>query len=129
MTSLAPAAPVRVLLIGLPRMLSEIVHQLVGAEDDMAVTQIPRRRETRLEDVDEAQADVLICPRERADECWPLLWARPRLKVIAISGEGYEAQLHELRHHELLLGNLAPDRLLAVIRSAARRPMDGAESC
>jgi DNA-binding NarL/FixJ family response regulator len=129
MTPQAPAAPIRVLVVGLPRMLSEIVHEIVESQGDMAVTESPRRGRPLLDHVDEAGADVLICPREQGDDCRLLLWTRPRLKVISLSGEGREAQLHELRHHERLLGNLAPDRLLAVIRSAVRGPVDGVESC
>jgi hypothetical protein len=110
-------SPVRVLLVGLPRMLSEIVHELLASHSDIAITDAAER------------ADVVICAREHCDECRELLWVRPRLKVIAVSGEGREAELHELRPHERLLGNLAPERLLAVIRSAAVRPANGVERC
>ena len=128
MATCSKVSPVRVLLVGLPRMLSDIVAEVVGSQDDITITEVSDPGAT-LDEANLARADVLICSRERREECRRLLWALPRLKVIALSGEGREAELHELRPHEQLLGNLAPDRLLAVIRSARMRPVEGAGRC
>lgn len=126
MPTCSKVTPVRVLLVGLPRMLTDIVAEFAGTHDDIAITELSEPSATLLDGVDFARADVLICPRERREECRHLLWARPRLKIISLSGEGREAELHELRPQERLLGNLAPERLLAVIRSARMRPAEDA---
>jgi hypothetical protein len=129
MTASASVTPVRVLLVGLPRMLSEIVRELVATQSDIAIAEA-MDPQVSVRELDRTGAHVVICARERRDECRALLWVRPRLKVISVSGEGRDAELHELRPHEHLLGNLAPERLLAVIRSAAARPQGNAtERC
>jgi hypothetical protein len=112
------AAPIRVLLAGLPQMLSDILAGLLASAPDISWAEAvePARL---LDDVDTQRTHVVLCGAGLERPCRDLLWSRPRLKVVSVSVDGGAAFLHQLLPHEQPLGNLSPERLFAVIRSVA----------
>jgi hypothetical protein len=45
---------------------------------------------------------------------------RPQLTVVAVADDGSKASLYQLRPQSVLLGELSPQRLVRLIREAAR---------
>jgi hypothetical protein len=93
----------RIVLVGLPRVLSGIVTDLVSPEPGLAIV-------GEVEDADVAIAQLEPGAAEA------LLEVRPRLRVVAISADGREASTFELRRYEEWLGEVSPKVLLAAIR-------------
>ena len=102
--------PVRVAVVDLPQMLSEIVKNILEEAADVALVK-PSERE---------DADVVILPAEGEDlpaAGLMQLARRPKAKVLTITGQGSTAYLYELRPHRTALGEVSADTLLAAIRS------------
>jgi hypothetical protein len=45
-----------------------------------------------------------------------LLFDRPRLRLLGISGDGSSGWIYELRPHREALGNVSPGELIAAVR-------------
>jgi DNA-binding NarL/FixJ family response regulator len=128
---------IRILLAEMPRMMREIVESAVSTQADM---QIIGAIEERLVErgaltaaaearVERADADVVILGLQRDDEARAydrLLYVRPRLTLLAITGDGRGAFLYELRPHKVPIGDVSPEGLLGAIRTAARSDAGGA---
>jgi hypothetical protein len=102
--------PVRVALLDLPQMMSEIVKDILDQAMDVAVVKASERED----------ADVVILATDGDD--LPAagriqLARRATARVIAINGQGRSAYLYELRPHRTPLGEVSADSLLAAIRS------------
>lgn len=113
------AAPIRVLFAGLPHMLRDILRGLLASDPGIACADAVEPPATLLEDVDRESTHVVLCGEHLERACLDLLWLRPRVKVVSVSGDGRAAALTQLLPHEEPLGNLSPERLFAVIRSVA----------
>ena len=87
--------PIRIVLADMPRMLRETLEE---HDADFVIT----------------GADVL-----RPDDVDALLEARPRMKVLAVVGDGRDAFLYELRPQKVPLGEVSPHTLLEAIRAAS----------
>jgi hypothetical protein len=53
-----------------------------------------------------------------AAACWPLLFARPRMKVFAIGSDGRDMSLYELRPREVAFADVSALGLVAAIRES-----------
>jgi hypothetical protein len=108
--------PVRVALLDLPRMLSEIVEEILDQAEDVTVVAAG----------DEPRTDVFIVGAQH-DELPPVglaqLERQPKAKVLTIDRNGRDAHLYELRPHRTALGELSADTLLSAVGAArgARR--------
>jgi DNA-binding NarL/FixJ family response regulator len=111
----------RVVLLELPRLLQEIVERAVGGQPDMEiVADLPTAR-TLPAALAEARADVVISGAGHdSAELSDLLEERSRLKVLAVSNDGRDAVLYELRPVRTPLGELSPRTIVEAIRSARR---------
>lgn len=120
---------IRILLSGMPRMLREIVAEVVRAQPDMMVVgEYPADAELagvaqRLE------ADVVILGADSGG--FPalgreLVHRSPHVKVLAVEAEGRQAWLYELRPHQVVMDQVAPADLVATIRAATMRARAGA---
>jgi hypothetical protein len=70
---------------------------------------------------DQQHADLVILARrsrESAIDCWPLLYARPRIKVLAISDTGRGMSLYALRPQEVEFADVSALGLVAAIRQS-----------
>lgn len=116
----------RVLLVDMPQMLREIVRELVSAERDMEVVGEVGDRVPSLAAVRACGAEFVIAGGsgpELAAACESLLAGCPELRVLALSTDGRSGALHENGrngHSATALGELAPDRLVGVVRGAVR---------
>ena len=111
---------IRVVLLEKPRLLQEIVRAVLEGQPDVEIESIrlePRELESAAI-VD--SADVLIVAEEDrvSSDYAEILYAHPRLRLIAISGTERNAAVCELRPHRVPLGILSPETLLGAIRSS-----------
>ena len=106
------------LLVGGPELLREMVREaLDGHEDIDLVLQNDSAEPARLVgDVD--PSTVVWCgPQAPPDETLrTLLYGHPRLRIIAITGEGRTGVLHELVPRASSARDLSPEALLSAIR-------------
>jgi DNA-binding NarL/FixJ family response regulator len=113
---------IRIVLAELPRMLRDIVRAAVEVQDDMRiVSEAGGSEATR---VLAARGDVDVVITGLADGELPsayasLLYDRPDLKVLALTGDARQIALFELRPHRIDLGDVSPDGLVSAIRDRA----------
>jgi hypothetical protein len=98
-------------------MLADVIGSTAASAGDVAV----------VGDVDAAGAadvlrvvetDVVVVGRDEPELVAGLLAIRPSVKVLAVIDDGRDAALYELRPHKEALGELSPDRLIALVRAA-----------
>jgi DNA-binding NarL/FixJ family response regulator len=108
----------RVLLLGMPHFLRELIGKIVAQEDDLALV-------GEIEDGDllaataSADADFVIVGVDDpacAEPYLDLLEQRPRTKVLALSGDGRDAVLWDLHPRLVALGEASPATVLVAIR-------------
>lgn len=113
----------RVLLVGMPRLLVDIILPIVASEPDMSVVgQVSRSdlftaaRHTR--------ADIVVVgqgakdDREEREEYTHLLLELPRLKVLTIADDARSAALFELQPRRVPLGEVSANTLRSAIRGS-----------
>jgi hypothetical protein len=108
----------RVILLGLPRLLEEIVAAAIVAEDDLVL--IGSFGDAGNFPNGSLEADVAVTGEAAADAVLALLRRAPRLKVLSLASDGKSAWRYELRPVLLPLGELSPAELIAALREAAR---------
>jgi hypothetical protein len=116
-------SPVHVVLVDMPQMLHDIIREQIAAAPGLRVAADLRDAASLDETVLSGPADVVIAGADVLDTAYVdrLLTTRPGLTVLTIDREGRETVLCELRPHRERLGELSPERLLAVVRSARPR--------
>lgn len=101
----------------MPRILREIIEQAVADEPDMEIVDagdVPLR-----EAVESSKADFVIAGADyNFAEVARVLDERPRLRVLAVAGDGREAFLYELRPTRTPLGEVSPRTIVDAIRGA-----------
>ena len=110
--------PIRIALSGMPRLLRDIIVQVIGRERDMAIvgegsdaTQVDAL-------LRQEPADVVIVDGASGDDGRRLLQEHQQLKVLALSGDGRTAALHWLEPRLHTCSDVSPDGLVRLIRSA-----------
>jgi DNA-binding NarL/FixJ family response regulator len=109
----------RILLVDLPRLLREIVLGSVVDEADLEVVDHVSRVEVLEDAARRHDVDVVVIGSDDPELALRLLDLRPRLKVLAVGGEGLDTRLYELRPWRVLLGDVSPRTLVEAIRAAA----------
>ena len=105
--------PARVVLVGLPRLLGEIVAGALDGQSDVIVAE----KEGDLADaVQRAGANVVVVSDEAAERAAiaDLLGHHPGVKVIGVSVDGLHAYGYQPRR--VALGELSPEALREAIR-------------
>jgi hypothetical protein len=104
---------IRVLLVGLPRMLRDIVNGLVSVEPDLEIVGEFGDGEAELDAIEAARASVVIAGAQA-----PLLARRlvDRVRVLGVSADGRDGVVYELRPQARVLGEMSPATLLAAVR-------------
>lgn len=100
--------PIRVAVVDLPQMMSEIVKDILDLAADVAL----------LDASDWEDADVVILAAENEElpaRGRTQLARRPVAKVLTIDRPGRSAYLYELRPHRTPLGEVSAETLLAAI--------------
>jgi DNA-binding NarL/FixJ family response regulator len=115
---------IRIALIDMPRMLSEIVERVLADVRQAAIVAKLSQPADLVSALDEARADLAIAGAPAADEpsLLELVTARPRMKALAVVGDGERAVLYDLAPRRAPLGELSAATLLAAIRLAAAEP-------
>lgn len=102
-------SPTRILVADMPRLVREIVMELLRGCPDVEVLE---------GDAAAAQdAEVVILGRDDAAEARALLEARPRLLVLTVAGQAFDVCRYDLIPHRERLGELSP----AVLTTGVRR--------
>lgn len=113
---------IRILLVDMPRLLREIVRNVIDSQPGMTVAGVHVRLVPLAGAVDRARAHVVIFGQESSElthGCRELLEQRPRVQVMAVSGDGRRTTLYGLRPYREPLGEVGPDQLAAAIRGMA----------
>jgi DNA-binding NarL/FixJ family response regulator len=119
---------IRILLSGMPRMLREIIAEVVRAQPDMVVVGEHPADSELAEVAQQLQADVVILGAEdgglpaRGRE---LVYRSPRITVLAVEANGRQAWLYELRPYQTVIDQVAPNDLVSRIRAATQRVRTG----
>lgn len=115
---------IRILLAGMPRLMSDIVEVGLGEQPDMEIVAV--LDSLLLAAAAEAERpDIVVIGVEGVDlppECGPLLAALPQTRILGIRRDGAEAALYELRPQRVSLGAVSPAELPALLRSVAAEP-------
>jgi hypothetical protein len=115
---------IRIALIDMPRtMVSEFVERALAEMREAKVVARVNGSADLIETVDEASADVAIAGASSADEdrLLALVTARPKVKALAVVGDGESAVLYDLAPRRTPL-ELSADALAAAIRLAQSSP-------
>ena len=116
--------PIRIVVADLPRLLRDILRASLTAEPDMLVVGEAESFDELERLMPRVSADVVIlgttCP-ELPPSHYRLFALDPRVRIIAITGNGEEASIYELRPHRVVLGQGSPQELRKAIRTSIRR--------
>lgn len=107
----------RILLADMPRMLFDIVAEVLHGQPDMEV--VEAEPGSVLELAGRARADVVIMGADDPTIASELLAAHPRVKLLAVTGADGECWLYELRPQRISLGEVSPTSLVDEIRRRA----------
>jgi hypothetical protein len=114
-------SPIRVALINLPPILTQIVSEALARPDIRSEGSF--EGEEGCEQVAALRPDVVIVGLENdsADEdglppeCRRLLTCHPWARVLSLAHDGREAVLHELHPSRTVLGEASPQKMLETI--------------
>ncbi len=112
----------RILLVGLPSLLEEIVTDILtaSAADDLELAGVVRRPSGLARKAERLRADVVIMGGEDPAIVASLLEQQPRLKVLAVAADARDSWLYALRPERVQIGRLSAKRLVAAVRRAAK---------
>ena len=114
---------IRIALTGLPRILEEIVINIVSTQQDMEIAASFEDYEALLSSTGNAEWQVIVLGLPNSDVenvCKRVSATFPRAKVVGIEDQGRQAFLYELKLHGKPLGESSPTKLIEAIRDAAR---------
>lgn len=121
---------IRVLLVQVPGVLCGILRDIVGQQPDMEIVGELDDYDSLMPAIDRTEAHFVIWGLEPAavkntdavpDQCRAVLDSYPRLKVLAVEADGRSGSFYELRPWRRELGELAPARIVAVLRGSDPR--------
>src|SRR5262249_32059027 len=110
---------VRVLLVGMSNMLSDILAGVLAQTPDIVVAGNIRDGDDLAAEIHSAGADALILQSSQpatAESLAPLLRTFPALKVVAIDAAGESGFVHYLRPYSVRVSQLSADVLQSVLR-------------
>jgi DNA-binding NarL/FixJ family response regulator len=115
---------IRIILAEMPQMLLDIVSEIVASEPDLTIVGVLTGKANLEEAVRLSHADIVVLQQTsnpaQAGDTAPRLASRP-FKVLAISDDGRQGLLYELRAQCTAIGEMSAVDLVAAIRAAAGR--------
>lgn len=114
---------IRVMLVGLPQMLADIVGRVLAGAPDLEVTRWVNGLEQLMDIPADERPDVVVTglgPSQRIESFASLLRAQPNLRILALEGDGRHAVMYELQPHAVPLGDVSAEGLIDAIRSTTR---------
>jgi DNA-binding NarL/FixJ family response regulator len=110
--------PRRIILVGLPRMLNDIVTKIIAEQPDLEVVADVGCASDVAHAVADHDADLVIADPSCTDGAIErLVGPRSSLRLLEVEANGSSACLSELRPHRVPLGEISPERLLEAIRT------------
>jgi DNA-binding NarL/FixJ family response regulator len=113
----------KILIVGVPSLLREMLAEIIAEEGDMEVVGELSDHVGIVELAERTGANFVIAGLTQAelDSVYEdLLRQRPSTRVLAVTREGRQSSLYELLPHAETLGELSAETLLAVIRGGDR---------
>jgi DNA-binding NarL/FixJ family response regulator len=113
---------IRVLIRDAPKILRDILDEVVSSEHDMELIHEPTARFPAVVDHSPAPDVVIVGANEAAagEGARALLARWPRSHILMISERGHRVVLYELLPRSIELGEMSPTQLVQAIRSAMR---------
>jgi hypothetical protein len=114
--------PIRILLVRLPRMLSDLITDIVRRESDVAVVGDLADAGGVGDAITRTGASFVIVGLDDGDlpAAWvPVLRDHPTVRLLGLSAQGRTAYLYELRPHAVPVGELSTDLLVDLVRATA----------
>ncbi len=115
---------IRILLVEMPRLLSDIIAETVKSQYDMELVGELANRAGLLAAVDRMGVDVVVVrvnDSELPFEFESLLATHSFIRVLGVAEDGRRSFLYELRPQMTLLGEVSPLELVEAIRAAVPR--------
>ncbi len=112
-----------ILLGDMPRMLRDVVGNILGAEPDLRVVADGVEAGALVERVSRENADVVVLSTRSGSPpaiCDELLTKFPRLTVVALEERGHRASIYVMRPMRFRLSDISGSQLVTAIRRAAR---------
>ena len=116
---------VRVLVAGMPRMLTDIVRNIVTSQPDLVFVGEAEGVACLAWIATQSPVDVLVIGAAAVQDATgytDLLYQHPKMSIVAIDADARGAQIFDLRTHVSHLGEISPTTLVAALR---RRPQSG----
>jgi len=112
---------IRILLVGIPRMLSDIISDAVAREPDMEIVGAPPDDGRLVSAATQLGAEVVVARLSGlglSPDVGMLFDAHPRIQVLGVADDGRSTFLYQMRPQRTLLGALSPQELAAAVRAA-----------
>lgn len=112
-----------ILLSDMPRMLHDVVDNIVGLEADLCVVAEGVEAGGLVERVERERPDVVVLWTETGSPpalCEDLLSRFPRLAVVTLEHRGQRASIYTMRPMRVRLAEISSAELVSAIRRAAR---------
>jgi hypothetical protein len=121
--------PIRILLVDLPAILHDIVRDvLVRARGILVVGDVTDPAQPLGPEIERTGAVVVVVGSDHPELTGcrvPVFPGHPDLRLVTLTADGSEATLYEMRPHMTRLGELSPEGLAEVLRSAGARRAAG----
>jgi hypothetical protein len=118
---MAQVRPTGVLLAAMPRMLCDIITDVLRGQPDLVVLgELPDCSNLVAAAV-AARAEIIVIGLTDGDlpaECGELLDAQPHMRALGVEANGREAFLYESRTHRIPLGEESPQGFVQAMRRA-----------
>ncbi|NMO55172.1 hypothetical protein HH310_28805 [Actinoplanes sp. TBRC 11911] len=107
--------PVRVFVMGLTQMLSEVVRAVVASRSTLVL--VGESPVTDFERAAASRADVVVAPLHRFTDgdLSAFQSTHCRVRVVRLADDARNAVLHEMRPHQTPLSDLGTETLAAVL--------------
>ena len=116
---------IRILITAMPRLLHQVVENMVASQPDMTLTAPVKQSESIAAAARRVRADLVIVSESRDEPSqtpWQVLDEHPHLKLMTISGDGHRATRYELRPHQLVIDDISSESLIDAVRAAMADP-------
>lgn len=119
-----------ILLGEMPRMLRDVVDNIIAVEPDLYVIAEDVEADALVESVERERPDVVVLwlrPGSPPTTCEDLLGRFPRLAVVALEEGGQRASIYMMRPMRFRLAEISRTDLVTAIRRAARADVASGE--
>jgi len=124
------SAPVRVVLLEVPKLLREILEHAMRSQGDYELVRDVWRIDAVPGELS-ATPDVVILGLNAAEDATlvPALFARwPAAQVMTVMQSGGDAAVYELSPRRQPLAHMSPDEILVTLRDSVRRRRESARA-